>query len=67
MLVLSRKRNEGITIHHPSGPVHVVIVEVRGDKVRVGIDADRSMVVHRDEVLRAIEKEGPRKKGEEAV
>ena len=49
MLVLSRKRNEGIQI---GDQVRIVVVEIRGDKVRLGIDADRDIAVHRDEVLR---------------
>lgn len=47
MLVLSRKRNEVIRI----GPsIFVQIVEIRGDKVRLGIIAPKQIEVHRDEV-----------------
>lgn len=51
MLVLSRKKNEGITI---GNDVRVIVVEIRGDKVRLGIDAPKDVAVHRDEVLAAI-------------
>ncbi len=51
MLVLSRKKNESIII---DGNITVTIVEVRGDKVRIGIDAPRDVTVHRSEVAEAI-------------
>ena len=54
MLVLSRKKNEGIVI---SDDIVVTIVEIRGDKVRLGIDAPRDVPVHRREVLDAILRE----------
>ena len=51
MLVLSRKQNQGIVF---SGPGRVVVVEIRGDKVRLGFEADPAVAVHRDEVAAAI-------------
>jgi carbon storage regulator len=51
MLVLSRKKDETIVIN---GSIKVTIVEIRGDKVRLGIEAPRDVVVHRQEVLAAI-------------
>ena len=57
MLVLSRKNHEGITIDHPAGPIHVVVVEIRGDKVRLGVEADRAIFVHRDEIYKIISEE----------
>lgn len=51
MLVLSRKKNERIII---GGNIVVTVVEVRGDKVRIGIEAPREMPVHREEVHEAI-------------
>ncbi len=51
MLVLSRKKNESIVINDN---VVVTVVEVRGDKVRIGIEAPRDVTVHRQEVLEAI-------------
>lgn len=54
MLVLSRKKNESIVINDN---IVVTIVEIRGDKVRLGIDAPRDVPVHRREVLDAILRE----------
>lgn len=51
MLVLSRKRNESIVI---GDDVVVRVIEVRGDKVRLGIEAPREISVHRKEVFDAI-------------
>ncbi|MBH56975.1 MAG: carbon storage regulator CsrA [Planctomycetaceae bacterium] len=54
MLVLSRRRDESIMI---GKDITVTIVDVRGDKVRVGIDAPPSISVHREEVFHAIQNE----------
>ncbi len=54
MLVLTRKKSEEIII---GDNIRVVVIEVRGDKVRLGIDAPRNMPVHRKEVADAITKE----------
>lgn len=51
MLVLSRKKNEVIVINDN---ITVMIVEIRGDKVRVGVTCDKSIPVHRSEVHDAI-------------
>ena len=51
MLVLSRKKNESIVINDN---ITIVIVEIRGDKVRLGIQAPAEMPVHRTEVWEAI-------------
>ena len=47
MLVLTRRKNESIVIDEQ---IRITIVEVRGDKVRVGIEAPREVPVHREEV-----------------
>ena len=52
MLVLSRKKNEAIVI---SGDIVITVVEVRGDKVRLGIEAPKDVPVHRQEVWDAIQ------------
>ncbi|MEM1062579.1 MAG: carbon storage regulator CsrA [Planctomycetota bacterium] len=52
MLVLSRKRNESIVI---GDDVVVRVIEVRGDKVRLGIEAPREISVHRKEIFDAIQ------------
>ena len=51
MLVLSRRIGESIVI---GNHVTVTILEIRGDHVRLGIDAPRDVTVHRSEVLDAI-------------
>lgn len=56
MLVLSRKKNESIVINDE---IVITIVEVRGDKVRLGIQAPRDVAVHRSEVHAAIHGETP--------
>ena len=53
MLVLSRQSDETIVI---GDSIRVTIVEVRGDKVRIGIDAPRDVTVHRQEIYDAIQK-----------
>jgi carbon storage regulator len=53
MLVLSRKSGEKIVI---GDTIKIVVVEIRGDKVRLGIEADRSVGVHREEVWIDIQK-----------
>jgi len=54
MLVLSRNRDEQIVI---DGRITVAVVEIRGDKVRLGIDAPKEVPVHRKEVHESIERE----------
>jgi carbon storage regulator len=51
MLVLSRKKNESIIINDN---ITIVVVEIRGDKVRLGIEAPKEVPVHRNEVYEAI-------------
>jgi carbon storage regulator len=52
MLVLSRKKDESIIINDH---IRVTVVEIRGDKVRLGIDAPKDVSVHRREVYEAIQ------------
>jgi carbon storage regulator len=51
MLVLSRKKNESIIINDD---ITIVVVEIRGDKVRLGVEAPKEIPVHRNEVYEAI-------------
>src|SRR6185369_7016524 len=51
MLVLSRKKNESIVINND---IIITVVEIRGDKVRLGIVAPKDVPVHRQEVYEAI-------------
>lgn len=54
MLVLSRQRDETIMI---GDEVEITVVDIRGDKVRLGINAPRTIQVHRKEVYEAIKRE----------
>ena len=54
MLVLSRQRDETIKI---GDDIEITVVDIRGDKVRLGINAPKSVSVHRKEVYEAIQKE----------
>src|SRR5438874_12828606 len=54
MLVLSRQRDETIMI---GDDIEVTVVDIRGDKVRLGITAPRAIAVHRKEVYDAIRRE----------
>jgi carbon storage regulator len=51
MLVLTRKKNESIVINDV---IRVTVVDIRGDKVRLGIEAPRDIEVHRQEVYELI-------------
>jgi carbon storage regulator len=57
MLVLSRKKNESIVI---DDHIVITVVEIRGDKVRLGIQAPKEVPVHRSEVHAAIHAEQAR-------
>ena len=59
MLVLSRQRDESIMI---GDNVEIIIVDVRGDKVRLGITAPKDIPVHRREIYDAIQREKSEKK-----
>ena len=62
MLVLTRKINESIVINDD---VSVLVVEVRGDRVRLGIEAPKNITVHRKEiydVIRDPNSENPKKR-----
>jgi carbon storage regulator len=54
MLVLSRQRDESIII---GDNIVITVVDVRGDKVRLGIEAPREVSVHRREIYEAIQRE----------
>jgi len=51
VLVLTRKKNESIVINDD---ITITVVEVRGDRVRLGINAPKEVPVHRQEVYHAI-------------
>ncbi|MCX6760337.1 MAG: carbon storage regulator CsrA [Candidatus Nealsonbacteria bacterium] len=54
MLVLSRQRDESIMI---GDKISITIIDIRGDKVRLGIVAPKEVEVHRQEVYDAIQRE----------
>jgi carbon storage regulator len=54
MLVLSRHRDESIMI---GDNIVITIVDIRGDKVRIGIQAPTNVPVHREEIYEAIKRE----------
>lgn len=54
MLVLSRQRDERIMIGED---IVIMVVDIRGDKVRLGIEAPSQIPVHREEVYQAIQRE----------
>lgn len=59
MLVLNRKKDEKIII---GDNITLMVIDVRGDDVRLGIDAPKDVTVHREEIYEAIKREGPRAK-----
>jgi len=63
MLVLSRKKNESIVINDD---ITIVVVEIRGDKVRLGVEAPKEVPVHRREVFDAIHRNETMLRNEES-
>ncbi|MBC8351415.1 MAG: carbon storage regulator CsrA [Planctomycetes bacterium] len=64
MLVLSRKKNEQIVI---GDDIVITIVDVRADKVRLGIEAPSHVPIHRHEVYRALQQEAQAATASEAA
>lgn len=65
MLVLSRKLNEEVVINGADGPIHIVVVDIRGDKVRLGFECEKKspiVPIHRREVYDAIQREQQKEK-----
>ena len=58
MLVLSRITNEEVYVYTPAGMVRVMVVDVQGNKVRLGFDAPDEISIHRREVAEEIEANG---------
>ncbi|NMB25631.1 MAG: carbon storage regulator CsrA, partial [Firmicutes bacterium] len=57
MLVLTRKVDESIII---GDNIKIIVVDIRGDQVKVGIDAPREIPVHREEIYAEIQEENLR-------
>ncbi len=64
MLVLSRKRDESIVI---GDNIFLTVIDIRGDKVRLGIQAPTEISVHRLEVYEALQREAQRQASEAEV
>jgi len=62
MLVLTRRKDEKIMI---GDDIEIMVVEIRGDKVRLGVSAPATVAVHRQEVYEAIQREHKRATGEQ--
>tara|TARA_Y200000002_G_scaffold34449_1_gene25225 strand:- start:246 stop:419 length:174 start_codon:yes stop_codon:yes gene_type:complete len=52
MLVLSRKQHQSLVIGEN---IKITVLELKGNQVRIGIDAPESVAVHREEILNKIE------------
>jgi carbon storage regulator len=59
MLCLSRKKNEAVVL--PGLNIRVMVLDIRGDKVRLGFEVPTEYAVHREEVAIAIEREAQRR------
>lgn len=58
MLILSRMENESLVIGRGSRAVRVMVTEIRGDKVRLGVEAPKDVPVNRNEVYEDIVRQG---------
>lgn len=57
MLVLTRRTNQSLVIGHD---ITITVLEIRGDQVRIGINAPRDVSVHREEVYAEVRRENQR-------
>lgn len=55
MLVLSRQKDESIIIGEGEDAIEVMICDIRGDKVRLGIKAPKNVMVHRSEIYKKVQ------------
>ena len=65
MLVLSRQRNESVVIKVGEVVIEMTVVDIRGDKVRLGFTAPKEVPIHRREVYEAILRHGELRTKEE--
>lgn len=56
MLILSRRKNQSIII---GDDIMIVVIEIRGDRVRIGIEAPETVAIHRKEVYDALSRDQP--------
>lgn len=64
MLVLKRKLDEKIVI---GDDITIMVLEIRGDSVKLGIEAPKDVAVHRQEIYDAIQQSGEIRKGESKI
>ena len=64
MLVLTRKKNQSILI---GDQIKITVVEIRGGRVRLGIDAPKGIAINRQEIHEAIQRETDARKEKEEV
>ena len=57
MLVLSRKKNEAVIITLGDQRIKVMLIDIRGDKVRLGFAASKDVTIHREEIQGEIDAE----------
>lgn len=60
MLILSRRKLERIVL--ANGLVRITVMEIKGDKVRIGIEAPPELTIHREEVQKRIDEQGYEKR-----
>ena len=60
MLILTRRHGETIMIG--DGEIKITVLGVKGNKVRIGVDAPKNVPVHREEIQQRIEREGNQKR-----
>ena len=60
MIVISRKQNESIVF---GDDIIITVIEIRGDKVRIGVEQPKNVTVHSQDVYEAIRKEGANTSG----
>jgi len=63
MLVLSRKLDQSIVIGDGEDAIKITVIDIRGDKIKLGISARPEVAVHREEIYLEIQEENRRKQG----
>ena len=63
-LVLSRKVDQKITVEVDGKKLEILVVEIRDDKVRIGLNASQDFQIHREEVSEAIKRSGVQKRSQ---
>lgn len=58
VLILSRKKHEKIVVGDGDARITIMVTDIRGDKVRIGVMAPPNVPIHREEVYDAIKRQG---------